>query len=514
MTTESAGNFSFSAVTPGGYSIIVERPGFKRLAKHGLTVNPNETTSAGELRLEVGQVSDSVSVTAEGETVQVASSERSGIITHNQVENLTTINRDFAALVTLLPGVVENAGAETQGFGSNSTFNVQGARITSNSVVIDGMPVTQPNGTDTGTYMAIDAVSAVQLTTSSYQAEFGRKPGAAIQAVTKNGGQEYHGAAYWYKRHEMFNANSFFNNRQSIPEARYRYTTAGGNFGGPLLIPGITHRDRRRAFFFVSSEQLREARPQPIRTLTTPTAAERAGDFSNSRDTNNALIVIKDPVTKLAFPNNIIPLSRIVVPGQKYLDLLPLPNALNTAVTKNTRRMKPSTYDCVVNLWPHVVPQGYAFIDEYSRLDYCASFSQSVSGRSTSTPLLSDRWEPVRASVSASTFSARSGSVDALCNRRRALPTRRTSHGVRTMFSLAIRAARLAETRDPPGDSRPLIAAHHPPGPGCALASGAVRTSEMTGTGLEWVAWRVAVLSPWSSSLRHVDGAYSEVSIV
>ena len=204
-TSEASGNFSFNVVPPGVYTLKAEHDGFKKLEKRSLTVNPSETVTVGEVRLEVGQVTDSVTISAAGETVQTATSERAGIITSDQVENLTTINRDFAALVSLLPGVVETPGAETQGFGSNSQFNVQGARVTSNSVVIDGMPVTQPNGTDTGTFMSMDSVSAVRLTTSTYQAEFGRKPGSAIQAVTKSGGKDYHGAAYWYKRHEMFN---------------------------------------------------------------------------------------------------------------------------------------------------------------------------------------------------------------------------------------------------------------------------------------------------------------------
>ncbi len=335
-TADGTGNFVFNAVPPGSYTLRAEHDGFKKTERRGIVVNPNDKVAVGELRLEVGQVSDAITISAAGETVQTATSERTGIITSDQVENLTTINRDFAALVALLPGVVENQGSDTQGFGSNSTFNVQGSRITSNSVVIDGMPVTQPNGTDTGTFMSMDAVTAVRLTTSTYQAEFGRKPGSAIQAVTKGGSKEFHGSAYWYKRHEMFNANSFFNNRQGIPEARYRYTTAGFNLGGPVLIPKYSTKDKPRAFFFFSSEQLREARPQPIRTLTTPSTAERTGDFSNSRDTNNAVIVVRDPLNKLQFPGNIVPASRITAAGQNYLKLLPLPNAENFAITKGT----------------------------------------------------------------------------------------------------------------------------------------------------------------------------------
>ena len=332
-TADDGGNFVISALPPGIYTVLVEHEGFKKLEKRNLLVNPNETLAVGELRLEVGQAAESITVSASGESVQTASSERSGMITNDQVENLTVINRDFAALVSLLPGVVENPGAETQGFGGNSSFNVQGARSTSNSVVIDGMPVTQPNGTGTGTFTSMDSVAAVRLTVSTYSAEFGRKPGASIQAITKGGTKQFHGSAYWYKRHEMFNANSFFNNRNGIPEARYRYTTAGFNLGGPLFIPHLLNRGRKKVFFFFSTEQLREVRPQAIRQHTTATAAERTGDFSNSRDLNAALIVVRDPATKLPYPGNIVPAASINKNGQNYLNLLPLPNYDNLAIS-------------------------------------------------------------------------------------------------------------------------------------------------------------------------------------
>jgi len=332
-TTGADGQFIFNAMPPGTYTIIVQTEGFKKLEKRNLVVDPNETLAVGQLKLELGNVAEAVTVTAEGETVQSATSDHSGIITSEQVENLTVINRDFAALVSLLPGVVENPGAETQGFSGMATYNVQGSRITGNSIVIDGMPVTQPNGTGTGTFMSMDSVATVRLTVSTYQAEFGRKPGASIQAISKGGSRQFHGTAYWYKRHEMLNANNFFNNRNGIPEAPYRYTTAGFNIGGPIVIPRLFNRDRRRAFFFLSTEELREARPQAIRQLTMPTAAERNGDFSDSRDVNGALIVVKDPVAKTAYPGNIVPQSLINRAGQNYLKLLPLPNFDNLAIS-------------------------------------------------------------------------------------------------------------------------------------------------------------------------------------
>ena len=333
-STDQAGAFTFNAMPPGAYTLTAEHAGFKTFEKTSIVLMANGRLSLGEIRLEVGAVGESVTVTAEGETVQTASGDRSDVITHDQVSNLTAINRDFATLASLLPGVVENPGEETQGFTSSSTFNVQGGRSTSNSVTIDGMPVTQPNGSATGTFMSMDSVASVKLMVSSYQAEFGRKPGAAIQAITKSGGRQFHGAAYWYTRHEQFNANSFFNNRGGVPEGPYRYTTAGFNVGGPLYIPGLFNRQRRRLFFFFSSEQLREARPQAIREVTTPTEAERRGDFSDSRDLNGTLIPVRDPVNGAQpFPGNAIPANRIDSSGQNYLKLLPLPNVSDLAVS-------------------------------------------------------------------------------------------------------------------------------------------------------------------------------------
>ena len=333
-TTDGAGLFTINAVPPGTYTLAVEHAGFKKLDKTNIIVMANERLSLGEIRLEIGAAGESITVTAEGETVQTASGDRSDVITHDQVSNLTAINRDFATLASLLPGVVENPGEETQGFTSSSTFYVQGSRGTSNSVTIDGMPVTQPNGNATGTFISMDSVATVKLMVSSYQAEFGRKPGAAIQAVTKSGGRQFHGGAYWYTRHEQFNANSFFNNRDGVAEAPYRYTTAGFNVGGPLYIPGLFNRERRRLFFFFSSEQLREARPQAIRQVTTPTEAERRGDFSDSRDLNGALIQVRDPLNGAQpFPGNVIPANRLNSSGQNYLKLLPLPNVTELAVS-------------------------------------------------------------------------------------------------------------------------------------------------------------------------------------
>jgi hypothetical protein len=335
IETDTSGTFVLSALTPGVYDLSVGKSGFKRAERKSVNLPPNERLAVPGIQLEIGAISDVVSVTAEGTAVQTESAERSGLVTSGQIQNLTVINRDFSALISLLPGVVASQRGQSVGFGGNATFNVQGNRNSGNNITVDGVPAADlGNATDTTTFISMDSVSEVKILVSSYSPEFGRKPGAAIQAVTKSGTKEFHGSGYWYKRHEQFNANNFFNNRQGLPEPRYRYTTAGLNGGGPVWIPGKFNRDKSKLFFFGSFEFWREARPQDIRQVTTPTAAERAGDFSQSRDTNNAIIPVRDPLAgNTQFPGNIIPANRINRNGQSYLRLLPEPNFFDTQIS-------------------------------------------------------------------------------------------------------------------------------------------------------------------------------------
>src|SRR5215471_10199409 len=294
-TTDQRGEFTFNGVPPDTYTLTVEHSGFKKYEKKNIVLNPNDHLSMGEIKLPIGQVNESVEVVAEGAAVQTASSERSGVITSQQVQDLTVINRDFTVLASLQPGVVYNPGAEAQSFSGGSTFNVNGARVGQNNITIDGVPTENTNGTSPNTFISMDAVSQVKVQTHGYQAEFGRNAGGAIQAVTKAGGLDYHGALYWYQRNNIFDGLQSFsktNAQQShllnptqafmIPDARYRFITAGVNLGGPVYIPKLVPRGQKKLFFFVSEEQQREDRPQDVRQVTVPTLLERQGDFSLS----------------------------------------------------------------------------------------------------------------------------------------------------------------------------------------------------------------------------------------
>ena len=343
--TNDRGDFSFEAVLPDSYTLTVELSGFRKYEERNLHLEPSDRLSVGQITLQLGATSEQVTVVAEGARVQTVSSERSGIITSEQVENLTVINRDFSVLASLQPGVVYNPGAEAQSFSASSSFNVNGGRTGQNNITIDGIPIDNSNGTSVNTFQSLDSISEVKVLTSTYQAEFGRKPGAAVQAVTKSGSLTYHGALYWYQRNEALNALGAFNKAPGAPNPPYRFTTAGGNVGGPVPVPAMS--GQQKLFFFFSEEQQRELRPQNQWRTTVPTVLERTGDLSQSANpyihdpTKAALPCAPASATKAAQTDGcfqavdpatgqpklgLIPRNLIDPRSQKYLNMFPVPN--------------------------------------------------------------------------------------------------------------------------------------------------------------------------------------------
>ena len=328
--SDTEGNFVFSAVTPGFYTVSAEHPGFKKFLKQGVELTPGATIDVGRLRLEIGAITESVTVKAEGSMVQLGSSERSGMITSQEITDLTMINRDFTQFAELQPGVVANPGADVQTFSAGTTLNVMGGRTTSNNVSIDGVPALNSNAQNVNSAISLDAVQTVEVKMANFQAEYGRNNGATIIAVGKSGTTNFHGAGYYYLRNEDLNANNFFNNRASVAIQKYRVSTAGGNIGGPLPLPRL--KTKGKLFFFVSSEEIRELRPQPLVTVTVPTTLERQGDFSKSL-VGGRMPVVRDPNTQLAIPGNVVPTSQINKSTQNYLNLLPQANFFNGALS-------------------------------------------------------------------------------------------------------------------------------------------------------------------------------------
>ncbi|MBI3680066.1 MAG: carboxypeptidase regulatory-like domain-containing protein [Acidobacteria bacterium] len=330
--TNDAGDFRFTNVPPADYTLAVKAGGFKQAERTGFSLSASETLPIGEIRLEVGSITETVSVVAQGAVVQTASSERSGVITSTQVENIQIRGRNVMSLLTLLPGVV--SPNEPEQIARNWAGNVNGNRVDANSLSVDGMGLNQI-GAARNLLLSVsqDAVSEVKILLSNYQAEYGRYSGANVQVITKSGTRDFHGLGSYFKRHEQFNANSFFNNRLGIPKQKYRYNTWNYNIGGPIYIPGKLNRNRDKLFFFWSQEFWPTRSTVSGRQVTLPTELERKGDFSQSVDQNGARIPVVDPVTRQPLPNNVIPASRLDANGVALLSVFPLPNFFDTSIS-------------------------------------------------------------------------------------------------------------------------------------------------------------------------------------
>ena len=324
--TAGLGVFYFGSLAPGAYTVAVESAGFKRYERKGIMLSAAETLPVGEIRLEVGSTTETITVEARGAAVQTASSERSGVVTTDQFDALLNRSRNITGLLELLPGVVD-AQAARENLARNWVIHVQGNRRGTNNFTLDGVSMNTV-GIQANTPVSIsqDAVAEVKVLLSNYQAEYGRLSGANIVLISKSGTREFHGLASYFKRHEQFNANAFFNNRTGSAKPRYRYNTWNYNVGGPLYIPDKFNRNRDKIFFFWSQEFWPIRVPGARREATVPTDLERQGDFSRTVDLNQRLIAVKDPTTGVAFPGNRIPASRLNASGQALLNVFPKPN--------------------------------------------------------------------------------------------------------------------------------------------------------------------------------------------
>jgi hypothetical protein len=334
VTSDVEGNFVVTQLLPGTYSLVVTAGGFKKFEQKGIIVTANERVAVRKVTLEVGDVNQTVTVTAEAPNVQTESAERAGLISEEQIQNIALKGRDYMGLVRLLPGVVDTANREAPGWNNLVGVTVNGSRSGTLNLTLDGVS-SLDTGSQQGPYLApgLDAIGEIKVLLTNYQAEYGRSSGGTINVVIKNGTRDFHGGGFYLKRHEQFNANGFFNNRDGLAKPRYRFNYWGGHIGGPVIIPGTGfNKNRDKLFFFWSQEYLPRNYPTRIGNLTFPTQAERNGDFSK----NSA--VIRDPLTGQQFRDpsratadnpqglNIIPLNRIDQNGQKLLNIFPTPN--------------------------------------------------------------------------------------------------------------------------------------------------------------------------------------------
>jgi hypothetical protein len=245
--TGTDGLFLMSAMTPGVYEVSAELSGFKKYARRDVRLEVGRTTQV-DLTLEVGGLTESVTVSAEAPLVDTTSQEIGGRISAQEFVDTPSFNRNFAGYLGMLPGVVASISATT--FGADS-ISVAGQNVRNVNYTMDGSNNNDTfNGGNGGAQarVPVEAVQEFQLLTSQFDAEYGLASGGIVNSVSKSGTNQYHGSAFFFFQDEKLATNEFFAKREGLPEAETKQQQWGGTLGGPII--------RDKAHYFASLERV------------------------------------------------------------------------------------------------------------------------------------------------------------------------------------------------------------------------------------------------------------------
>lgn len=362
-TTNEAGEYTVLYLTPGQYSLAIEAKGFKKAIRQNLEVRIGDKLAL-DVALEVGAVTDSVSITSDAPLLETTTASAGQVIDQRRISELPLSDGNPFTLARVVPGITFNGDLKfSRPFdnGGTSAIVADGAPGR-NEFTLDGVP-NMASGGGGGRVAYVppsDAVQEFKVETASFDGQASHTAGATVNVTLKSGANAFHGTAYDFIRNDVLSANDFFLNRTNLvtnpsrdankdgkaDRDALRYNRYGGTIGGPVMLPrfgtgGSPYwSGKNRSFFFFAYEGIKDKFPEPG-LFTVPTEAQRNGDFS-------ALlpgIVIYDPATavrltngrvqRTAFANNRIPTNRLSPIALNYLKYYPLPNQTGNATGQN-----------------------------------------------------------------------------------------------------------------------------------------------------------------------------------
>lgn len=336
VETNDQGLYSLPALQPGTYNISVTKTGFQTLRENGLQLAVQQVARL-DLALQIGQVSESVEVQAQGIVLESETATTGQVIQSKQVSELPLLGRNTYSLAMLVPGVRPSAGVNQLVVDQISTvsYAINGQRANANEFLLDGAPNSAPSQNQPVINANPDTVQEFKVETNSFAAEYGRAAGGVFNVITRSGTNDYHFSLYEFFRNDKLNANDFFANLSGQKPPPFKFNQFGGTIGGPVAIPHL-YNGRNKTFFFVSVESVRFVQGLTF-VATVPRPTELGGDFSNMKTGAGAAITIYDPLTTAAnpaggsvrqpFAGNIIPPSRINPVSAKVLKFFPAQNA-------------------------------------------------------------------------------------------------------------------------------------------------------------------------------------------
>jgi Carboxypeptidase regulatory-like domain/TonB-dependent Receptor Plug Domain/TonB dependent receptor len=323
--TDANGNYEFTNVAPGDYSVTVSANGFETALTDRFTVTVGARQRVS-LALKLGGNTQTVTVSGAASQLETDTSDRGETVQSRETVNLPLNGRSYADLSTLVPGVRKSLLEVLSSPSRDASYNVNGLNSMVNNFQLDGIDNNAYQTANQGySNEAIipspDSVQEFKVQTDNYSAEFGRAAGAVINATTRSGGNQFHGVAYDYLRNTGLNAYGPFIGTGVKPTLVQNQF--GGTFGGPIKHDKI--------FFFTDYEGLRHVDHSLINAVL-PTPAQASGTFTDASGNPIALV---NPITGTVYPDGKIPVADQSPFAQKILSLLPKPNTVAAAGGNN-----------------------------------------------------------------------------------------------------------------------------------------------------------------------------------
>jgi len=381
--SNASGRYVLEFLPPGHYNLTVEKTGFKKLFHNGLGLEAADHLSL-DLVLQVGDLTQSVTVSSEAPLLETETASRAGTIENRVLENVPTNGRDLFTLQYTLPGVIKQStywgSMELWAYSDVNAVSINGGRSGENETLLDGLSDTNGNRS-VAIIPSLSATQEVNVQSNIYDAQFGRFGGGVTSISVKSGSNRPHGEAYEFLKNLKLDATEWVLNALGTPRTRFQNNTFGFETDGPVYIPKLVD-GRNRVFYMFSYEGSREhLQSSAIRTL--PTAPMLQGDFSQLLNSAGQLVTIYDPngtkqqsdgtYLRTPFPGNRIPSSQINPIAAKLMTYYPHPNRAGTGPAN-------------LNNYSVLEPQTQVYNAVLGKIDFRASDKNNISFRYGQTP--------------------------------------------------------------------------------------------------------------------------------
>ena len=384
--TNEQGLYTIPGLEPGMYTVTISSPGFQTTVRNGIVLQVAEKLNLN-VNLEVGQMTQEVTVIGEQELVQTASASRGLVFDPIKVQELPLNGRQSYMLMKLSPGVTfdqrqfgANGFSGTRAWDVNGSFTINGGRNGSNQFLLDGAPIST-NGTF-NLAPNVEAIQEFKVMVNTYDAQYARTGGGTVNTTLKSGTNSWHGSLFDFWRNRILDANTRQNNAAGQKRGFRNQHQFGGVIAGPIR--------KDKDFVMFSFEGFRERVPFPS-VSSVPPMEMRDGDFSKFiPQGQTATIKVYDPLTSRpcsqagvscisggiylrdAFPGNIIPKARQSVVGQNILKYYPAPNFTPQALAQNFVRgdnVGKYRYEQPMAKWDHIINEKHRFNTSYTWQD-------------------------------------------------------------------------------------------------------------------------------------------------